>query len=194
MRVGHETDPAREAERLAAIRAAVGPDVKILADATESWDAERALRTGRLLSDLHWLEDPVRGADFAGMARLRAQLDTPIATGEHLYTLDDFRRLFDEQAVSIAIIDLGRIGGITPWRRVAALAHAHRIPVCGHVLPEVHIHLLAAVPNGHLCEYVPRTAAILTSMPRLEDGALVAPQRPGLGTELDLEALGRYTA
>jgi len=91
------------------------------------------------------------------------------------------------------LIDLGRIGGITPWRRVAALAHAFGIRVCGHVLPEVHVHLATAIPNGYLVEYVPRSAAILKSMPSIEDGQLIAPQSSGLGLELDREAVKRFT-
>ncbi len=68
------------------------------------------------------------------------------------------------------------------------------MPVCGHVLPEVHVHLLASIPNGYLVEYVPRSAGILQSMPVLEDGCLVAPQSPGLGMALDADAVRRYSA
>ena len=78
------------------------------------------------------------------------------------------------------------------YAMLAALAHAHRIPVCGHVVPEIQVHLLSAVPNGHMVEYVPRSAGILTGMPRLENGELVAPQAPGLGLELEETAVRRY--
>ena len=90
------------------------------------------------------------------------------------------------------ILDLARVGGVTPWRKIAALAHAHRIPVCGHVVPEIQVHLLCSVPNGHLVEYVPRSAGILTAMPRIERGDLVAPDAPGLGLELNDEAVRRF--
>lgn len=192
LRIGREADPAAEAARVAAVRAAVGPDIRILADANSSWDETRAMRAGRLLGDLYWLEDPVPHENVAGLAALARRLDCPVATGEQLYQVDDFVRLFEARTAAIAIVDLGRIGGITPWRRVAALAHAHGIPVCGHVLPEVHIHLLCGVPNGHLCEVVPRSEAILESMPVLEGGALVAPSGPGLGTVLKGDAVARY--
>ena len=95
--------------------------------------------------------------------------------------------------VDVLILDLARVGGITPWRKIAALAQSHRIPVCGHVVPEIQVHLLCAVPHGHLVEYVPRSAGILTAMPRLEQGDLVAPQGPGLGLELDEAAVRRHT-
>jgi L-alanine-DL-glutamate epimerase-like enolase superfamily enzyme len=195
LRLGHEKDPAREVSRVNAVREAVGPDVRILVDATETWDTATALDTGHALQEagIHWLEDPISTDNVAGLARLCQQLRVRIATGEHLYRVTDFARLFEAGATGIALIDLGRIGGITPWRRVAALAHAYDIPVCGHVLPEVHVHLTAAVPNGYLVEYVPRSAGILRSMPVIEGGCLVAPKLPGLGLELDDDAVRRFT-
>src|SRR5881397_474615 len=84
--------------------------------------------------------------------------------------------LLEARAVDVLILDLARVGGVTPWRKIAALAHAHRIPVCGHVVPEIQVHLLCAIPNGHLVEYVPRSAGILTSMPR---GRARRARRPG---------------
>ena len=94
--------------------------------------------------------------------------------------------------MDVVILDLARVGGVTPWRRIAGLAHAHGIPVCGHVVPEVQVHLLAAVASGYMVEYVPRSAGILTSMPRRERGELVAPSSPGLGLELDADAVRRH--
>jgi len=160
-------------------------------DATESWSLAQARRAGRVLQDagIAWLEDPVHHLDVAGLAELRRRLEVPIAAGEHLYHLDAFRALLEAQAVDVLILDLARVGGVTPWRKIAALAHAHGIPVCGHVVPEIQVHLLCAIPNGHLVEYVPRSAGILTSMPRLERGELVAPDAPGLGLELNTAAV-----
>ena len=94
--------------------------------------------------------------------------------------------------MNIAIIDLARVGGITPWMKVAALAQAKGVPLAGHVIPEVHVHLLAAVPNGHLVEYMPRSEPISKTRLELEDGHLVAPKTPGLGVELDEAACERY--
>ncbi len=195
LRLGHEKDPAREVERVKAVRDAAGPAMRILVDATETWDLATALETGHALQEagVHWLEDPISTDNVQGLARLCGQLRMRIATGEHLYRVTEFARLFDAGATAIALIDLGRIGGITQWRRVAALAQAHGIPVCGHVLPEVHVHLASAMPNGYLVENVPRSAGILKAMPVLEDGALVAPKAPGLGLELDEDAVRRFT-
>ena len=94
--------------------------------------------------------------------------------------------------MDVLILDLARVGGITPWRTIAALARGYHVPVCGHVVPEVHVHLLSAIPNGHLVEYVPRSAGILREMPRIERGELVASDEPGLGLMLDDTAVRRY--
>ena len=195
LRLGHERRPADEVRRVSVVRDAVGPDLRILIDATETWDLATALETGRALQEagIHWLEDPIATSNVAGLARLAQRLRVRIATGEHYYKVSEFMRLFEAGAAGVALIDLGRIGGITPWRRVATLAHAHGIPVCGHVLPEIHVHLAAAVPNGYLVEYVPRSAAILRAMPAVDNGCLVAPGGPGLGLELDETAVERFT-
>jgi L-talarate/galactarate dehydratase len=194
LRLGKEATPEAEARRVQVVRDAVGPSIRIMVDAVESWTLARARRTGRLLQDagIAWLEDPVHHSDVAGLAALRRRLEVPIAAGEHLYHLDAFRQLLEAQAVDVVILDLARVGGVTPWRKIAALAQAHRIPVCGHVVPEVQVHLLAAVSNGHMVEYVPRSAGILKAMPRVENGELVAPPGPGLGLELDEAAVKRH--
>lgn len=194
LRIGKEATPEAEARRVRAVRGAVGPDVRIMVDATESWSLAQARRTGRVLQEagIAWLEDPVHHLDVAGLAELRRELEVPITAGEHLYHLDAFRRLLEARAVDAVILDLARVGGVTPWRKIAALAHAHRIPVCGHVVPEIQVHLLSAIPNGHLVEYVPRSAGILRSMPKVEHGELAAPPGPGLGLELDDAAVRRY--
>jgi L-alanine-DL-glutamate epimerase-like enolase superfamily enzyme len=195
LRLGKEATPEGEVRRVRAVREAVGAEVRIMVDATESWTLPQARRTGRALQEtgIAWLEDPVHHHDVAGLRELREGLGVPIAAGEHLYHLEGFRALLEARAVDVVILDLARVGGITPWRKIAALAQAHRVPVCGHVVPEVQVHLLCSIPHGHLVEYVPRSAGILTAMPRLEQGDLVAPHGPGLGLELDDAAVRRHT-
>lgn len=194
LRLGKEAEVAAEARRVEAVRQAVGPDVRIMVDVTESWSLARAKQAGRVLerAGIAWLEDPVHHLDVAGLAQLTGALDVPIAAGEHLYHLAAFRSLLEARAVDVVIIDLARVGGITPWRKIAALAQAHQVPVCGHVVPEIQAHLLAAVPNGLMVEYVPRSAGILEAMPPIEKGELVVPQEPGLGLRLDEGAVQRY--
>ena len=194
LRLGREATPHAEVRRVEAVREAVGPDVRIMVDINECWSQTQARRGGRALQDagIAWLEDPVHHLDVAGLADLRRELQVPIAAGEHIYHLDGFRTLLEARAVDVVILDLARVGGVTPWRKIAAIAQAHRVPVCGHVVPEIQVHLLASVPNGHMVEYVPRSAGILTTMPRIEQGELVAPSGPGLGLELDETAVRRH--
>ena len=194
LRVGGEATPAAEAARIRDIREAVGLDVRIMVDAAQSWNEADAMAVGRALQEagIIWLEDPVFHTNVAGLAHLAQVLDVPIAAGENLYGVEPFQRTFDARAVDFAIIDLARVGGITPWMKVAAMAQARGIPVAGHVLPEMHVHLLSAVPNGHLVEAMPRSELILKSRLKLEDGHLLAPQAPGLGVELDEAACERY--
>jgi len=194
LRLGREATPHAEVRRVEAVREAVGPDVRIMVDINECWSQTQARRGGRALQDagIAWLEDPVHHLDVASLADLRRELQVPIAAGEHIYHLDGFRTLLEARAVDVVILDLARVGGVTPWRKIAAIAQAHRVPVCGHVVPEIQVHLLASVPNGHMVEYVPRSAGILTTMPRIEQGELVAPSGPGLGLELDDAAVRRH--
>ena len=195
LRIGNEKLPDGEAARVRAVRDAVGPSVAIMTDATELWSVDRAIRTGKALQEagVVWIEDPVPHTDVAGMARVTAALDVPVATGEHLYQISAFTRLLEARGTGVALIDLGRIGGVTPWRHVASLAHGFGVLVGGHVLPEIHVHLLTAVPNAQIVEYVPRSASLLRAMPALEDGALVVPPGGGFGLELDRAAVERFT-
>jgi len=195
LRVGNERHPDGEVARVRAVREAVGGSVSIMVDATETWSVTRAIRTSKALQEagVVWIEDPVSHTDIAGMARVTAALDVPVATGEHLYQIADFRRLLEARGTGIALIDLGRIGGVTPWRHVASLAHGFGVTVGGHVLPEIHVHLLTAVPNAQVVEYVPRSAALLRAMPAIGDGALVVPPGGGFGLELNQDAVRRFT-
>src|SRR5438045_7514722 len=121
-----------------------------MVDATESWTLIQARETGRALQNagIAWLEDPIHHLDLAGLAELRRELTVPIAGGEHLYHLDAFRTLLEARAVDVVILDLARVGGITPWRRIAALAHEHHITACGRMVPDVQVELLPAVAHG----------------------------------------------
>ena len=116
---------------------------------TRRWSPTQARRGGRALQDagIAWLEDPVHHLDLAGLADLRRQLEVPIAAGEHTITSRPFARLLDARAVDLLILDLARVGGVTPWRKIAATRPRARVPVCGHVVPEIQVHLLAVDPQ-----------------------------------------------
>jgi L-alanine-DL-glutamate epimerase-like enolase superfamily enzyme len=92
------------------------------------------------------------------------------------------------------MIDLVRVGGITQWMKVAGMAEAFNLPVVSHLIPEVHVHLIGAVPNGLTVEYMPWLMRLFEEVPRAQNGELVMPTAPGLGLKLDQATLDRYRA
>jgi L-alanine-DL-glutamate epimerase-like enolase superfamily enzyme len=194
MQCGAEPLPAREVERVRVMRESVGADVDLMCDINQLWRPEQAMDIGRRIEPYHlfWLEDPTTCDDYAGLARIADALATPIAAGEYVYGIAPFRQLLEHRSVDIAMIDLLRVGGITQWVKVAGMAEAFNVPVVSHLIPEVHVHLIAAVPNGLTVEYMPWTLALWEETPALEAGMLVVPPRPGLGLAFDQKALARY--
>ena len=185
-RMGAEEHWEAEVERMRALREAVGTQVDIMADINQGWDVNRAIRVGRACEkyDLYWLEDPTHYEDYNGLARVSDALDTPVAAGEYLYGIRTFSHLLERGSVDIAMIDLLRAGGITPWMRIAAAAEAFNIPVVTHLAPEILAHCAASAPNGLIVEYMPWTFPLFTEEPVVENGEIVLSDRPGLGLEL----------
>jgi L-alanine-DL-glutamate epimerase-like enolase superfamily enzyme len=190
----------REAGDLAAARAvreAIGPDVRLMADANQGWDVHYALRMGRKLEDagidLTWFEEPIPHDDVAGQARLAAELATPLATGENAYAPFGFRELIEARAVDVPMPDLERIGGVTGWLRTAALADAWRLPLASHLFPEQCCHLMAASPTAYYLEHMPWAQPLLAEKLRLVDGRVQLPTRPGLGLVWETDAVKRWT-
>src|SRR5262245_24519307 len=150
MQCGAEALPAREVERVRVMREAVGPDVDLMCDINQLWRVEQAVDIGARIAPYHlfWLEDPTTHHDYAGLAAIAGALTTPIGAGEDGYGIAPFRQLLEHRSVDIAMIDLLRVGGITQWMKVAGMAEAFNVSVVSHLIPEIHVHLIAAVPNG----------------------------------------------
>ena len=193
LRIGGEPQPEEALERLRAVREAIGPSVTLLADVNGRWPAELAANLVPRIAEfaLGWLEDPV-GSDDPAVTAALAAAGTPLATGENLGAPAEVRRWLDAGAMDVVILDVSRLGGIGPWLQAAAIAEVYHRPVAGHVLPEIHQHLLAAVPNALTVEYVPRSAALWRQPLVPRQGWLELSERPGLGLELDEPALQRY--
>jgi L-alanine-DL-glutamate epimerase-like enolase superfamily enzyme len=189
-----ETSAAREIERVRVIREAVGEDIELMCDINQRWDVRQAISLGRRIEQYHlsWLEDIIAHDDYAGIARVAAALDTPLAAGEYVYGVTPFRHLLEAGAVDIVMIDLLRAGGISEWLKIASLAAAFNLPVVSHVLPEIHVHLIAATPHGLTVEYMPWTLALFEDVPRPVGGELLVPTKPGLGLSFDRETIKRY--
>jgi L-alanine-DL-glutamate epimerase-like enolase superfamily enzyme len=182
---------SEDVARLSAVRKAVGDDYEIMTDANQGFSVDEAIRRAERLRDLDlaWIEEPLPADDIDGHMRLNQSTSTPIAIGESLYSIRHFREYMQKGACSIVQVDAGRIGGITPWLKVAHAAEAFDMPVCPHFLMELHVSLTCAVQNGKYVEYIPQLDDITTSRLRIEKGMALAPATPGLGIEWDWDAI-----
>ncbi|WP_432856240.1 mandelate racemase/muconate lactonizing enzyme family protein [Amycolatopsis sp. CA-161197] len=178
-------------ERLTAVREAVGPRFDLMVDANQSLTAAEAIRRAKAFEavDLFWFEEPLPADDVAGHVRLSAATSIPVAVGESLYSVAQFRDYLHRGAASIVQVDVARVGGITPWLKVAHLAEAFNVQVCPHFLMELHVSLTAAIPNGRYVEHIPQLRAITTAEMTISDGHAVAPETPGLGIPWNLDAM-----
>ena len=178
-----DTSPEKEVERARLMRAAVGPEIDLMCDINQRWSTHQAIEIGKRVEDVHffWLEDVTVHDDYSGLARVAESLATPLAGGECLYGITPFRHMIEAHSVDIIMIDLNRVGGISNWMKVAALAEAFNLPVVSHLLPEIHVHLISAIPNGLTAEYMPWSFRLFDEVPVPEKGELIVPTKPGLG-------------
>jgi L-alanine-DL-glutamate epimerase-like enolase superfamily enzyme len=189
-----DTSPEREVERARVIRESIGPGLDLMCDINQRWSVHQAIDIGRRLEDvrLFWLEDVTTHDDYAGLARVTQALSTPIAGGEYVYGISPFRHMLEARSVDIVMIDVLRVGGITQWLKVAGMAEAFNLPVVSHLLPEIHVHLIAGIRNGLTVEYMPWAMRLFEEGPVIDKGELVVPSRPGLGLRFDRGALARF--
>jgi L-talarate/galactarate dehydratase len=193
LQCGDERTPGESADRVRAVREAVGPDIELMLDVNQLWGTHEAVELGISLEPwrLSWIEDPVV-PDPVALAQVARALRTPVTAGEYAYGVAQFRHLIEAKAVDIVMIDLLRVGGVTNWLKVAALAQAHNLPVVSHRLPELDVQLVSAVPSGLTIEYRPLTAGLFRQAPRFADGYVLVPDQPGHGLSLDPGAIRRY--
>ena len=194
IKIGKPTVAGDEA-RLGAVRAALGPVYEIMTDANQSMTQPEAARRLPLLEALNigWFEEPLPSDDIAGHARLARQSRVPIAVGESLYSPGQFADYIAAGACGIVQADVARVGGITPWLKVAHMAEAHNLHICPHFLMEIHVSLVCAVPNAPWLEYIPQLDEIAAPMAR-EGGFALAPTAPGIGIDWDDDALKARTS
>jgi L-alanine-DL-glutamate epimerase-like enolase superfamily enzyme len=182
---------SEDVARLAAVREAVGPGFELMTDANQGFNRPEVVRRAAAFApfDLAWLEEPLPAEDVSGHRHLREHTAIPVAVGESMYHLSQFREYLEQGACSIVQPDVARIGGITPWIKVAHLAEGFDVPVCPHFLMELHVSLCAAVPNAAWVEYIPQLDDITSSRIRVEDGYAYPPDTPGLGIDWDWQAI-----
>jgi L-alanine-DL-glutamate epimerase-like enolase superfamily enzyme len=182
LRVGAR--PAQEdIARVRAVREAVGDDIRIMVDCNERLDLPTAQWTGPRLADLDvfWMEEPLRSDDVAGHATLAATAGLPLAVGEHLHGRFEFASYLQAKAASVLQPDVPLTGGVTEWLRISAIADAFGATLSPHFLPELHVHLAAAVPNCPYIEHFPLIDDVLCETLQITGGRAAPPERPGHG-------------
>lgn len=186
---------AADLEAVRALRAIVGPEIRLMVDYNQSLDpVEACSRLARLRDfDLHWVEEPVRADDLAGHARVRAEAGVKVQTGENWWFPADCARAIAAGASDFAMLDVMKIGGISGWIRAAALAEAASLPVSSHAFIEASAHALAATPSAHWLEYLDKAGPILKEPLQVVAGT-ITPTGPGLGMAWDEKAVARYAA
>jgi L-alanine-DL-glutamate epimerase-like enolase superfamily enzyme len=192
MRLGRSHD--EDLARARALRAAVGSDVRLLADVNQGWDEATAIRTGTALAEigLYWLEEPLPYEDLEGSARVAAALDTPIASGESEYGWLGMKRYLDARAADVLMPDLQRMGGITGYLKAVSLCEAYQAPVSSHLFVETSGPVLATAPHGVILEHMDWWEVLFEDRLAVVDGAVVLPDRPGIGLGLNRAALARH--
>jgi L-alanine-DL-glutamate epimerase-like enolase superfamily enzyme len=194
--------PLREdLERVATARRTLGPDARLALDINNGWRTlEQAMHALEALRryDIWWIEEPFPPDDIANHALLAARSDIPIATGEIEATRWGFVQLVNQHAAHILQPDACVAGGISEWRRISALAAAHDIPVIPHWHANLHAQLAAATPNCAAVEYfAPREGIynfeqLVTNPLMVEDGRITLDRTPGIGIELDWDAVSHH--
>ncbi|HBF37155.1 MAG TPA: mandelate racemase/muconate lactonizing enzyme family protein [Firmicutes bacterium] len=190
--------PEEDIERVKYVRKKLGPNIGIMIDANNAYQASTAIRVGRQLEDsnIYLFEEPVIADDMEGLAHVRASINIPIATGEHEYTKYGMRDLLLNKAVDIVQFDVTRCGGITEWMKMAAIAQAWNVVVAPHCMDYMHMHLVGAIPNGLMLERIltfePVSELVFVDPPQPKDGFLEIPDKPGLGLTLNEENIKKF--
>ena len=181
-----------DVERVRAMREHLGVGFPLMADANMKWSVDGAIRAARALQpfDLTWLEEPTIPDDPAGHARIVREGGLPIAAGENLRTLWEFKLYVAGGGVTYPEPDVTNCGGVTPFMKIAHLAEAFNLPVTSHGAHDVTVHLLAACPNRSYLEAHGFGLERYIEEPlRIEEGFALAPDRPGHGIAFDWKGL-----
>ncbi|HXJ84567.1 MAG TPA: mandelate racemase/muconate lactonizing enzyme family protein [Candidatus Methylomirabilis sp.] len=194
----HQTD----AESVRAAREAVGPDVELMLDTNCPWSPEDAIRMARALVPyrLFWLEEPVwPPEDYAGLARVAAATETPIALGENESTLYGFREIIAQRAGDILQPSITKVGGVSEFKKIVALAQAANVPVAPHSFYfgpglAATLHVAASFGGDLPVEFPTGELEIpfLTQPIEARDGRVDVPHGPGLGVDVNEDAIHRY--
>jgi len=193
LKVG-QPDRALDIRRVEAVRQHLGDDMPLMVDANQQWDRPTAQRMCRIYEqfNLVWIEEPLDAYDHEGHAALAAQFDTPIATGEMLTSAAEHGELIRHRAADYLMPDAPRVGGITPFLKIAAQAEQAGLMLGPHFAMELHVHLAAAYPSETWVEHFDGLEPLFEERLEIADGRMRVPTRPGLGLTLS-EQCRRWT-
>lgn len=180
-----------------AIRAAAGPSMSVLVDYNQSLTPREAILRIRALEGegLTWVEEPVLSHDFAGHAEVAREVETPLQAGENWWGLRDFQTAIDARATDYLMPDVMKVGGVTGWMDVAALAAARNLQVSNHLWPEISTHLMSVTPTAHLLEFCDWWHPITANPQQLTaDGFAIPSSEPGSGVEWNEAAVENLVA
>ena len=188
-----------DVERVRVVRETVGDGVKVMVDANCAYRYYEAIEIARKMEryEVFWFEEPVNPDDYKGHKMVSEATSIPIATGENEYTRYGFRDLIESRSAAIIQPDALIMGGITEFMKVAAMAQSHDLPIAPHGNQDVHIHLVTAIPNGLILEYYagavdPMWDRMFNEPLQVEDGYVRPPDRPGMGIDVNEEALAEH--
>jgi L-alanine-DL-glutamate epimerase-like enolase superfamily enzyme len=187
-------DPELESRKIVTVRDAIGEDVWFAVTVESRYDYETALPMARFLEEevgADCFEDPLADDDSIGYAQLVSRTDTPLATGGRYNSPEQFVRLLELRTPVTLRPDVVRIGGLTPWLKVAVMAELRRRPIVPRLLPEIGVHLACGLPGVQAVEYSPILQHIFQQRPALANGELAPPTGPGLGLDLNEENLAK---
>jgi L-alanine-DL-glutamate epimerase-like enolase superfamily enzyme len=189
LKVG-QPDRALDIERVAAVREHLGDHVALMVDANQQWDRPTAQRMCRVFEsfNLVWIEEPLDAYDHEGHAALAAQFDTPIATGEMLTSVAEHGELIRHRAADYLMPDAPRVGGITPFLKIAAQAEHAGLMLAPHFAMELHVHLGAVYPTEPWVEHFDWLEPLFNERLEIKAGRMLVPSRPGLGVSLSDQA------
>ncbi|MEO7338939.1 MAG: mandelate racemase/muconate lactonizing enzyme family protein [Caldimonas sp.] len=189
LKVG-QPDRALDIRRVEAVREHLGDAASIMIDANQQWDRPTAQRMCRTFEsfNLVWIEEPLDAYDHEGHAALAAAFDTPIATGEMLTSAAEHDDLIRHRAADYLMPDAPRVGGITPFLKIAGRAEHANLMLAPHFAMELHVHLAAAYPTEPWVEHFDWLEPLFNERIEIAGGRMLVPTRPGLGLSLSGQA------